>query len=140
MPPAVHGVVAGREGRGSLADCLYHVSDAADIAEFVPRPTGDYHPAGVLGDVVWTIGGALLHNYLPPRTFTLVDPGAGYYVSHEAVVPSGIAAVGDLLQALTERDVELRVTPSLWPLRDAVVASTLQYSCIRMRHAQPRTA
>jgi len=44
----------------------------------------------------------------------------------------------DALAELTHRDVELRVTPSLWPLRDAVVASTLQFSLIRMRNATPR--
>jgi Family of unknown function (DUF6886) len=32
----------------------------------------------------------------------------------------------------------LRVMPSLWQLHDAVVASTLQFSIIRMRNAQPR--
>jgi Family of unknown function (DUF6886) len=32
----------------------------------------------------------------------------------------------------------LRVMPTLWPLRDAVVASTLQFSIIRMRNAALR--
>jgi len=35
---------------------------------------------------------------------------------------------------------ELRFLPDLWPLRDAVVASTLRYSMIRMRNARPRAA
>lgn len=34
----------------------------------------------------------------------------------------------------------LRVVPSLWPLHDAVVVSTLQFSMIRMRNAQSRVA
>ena len=75
---------------------------------------------------------------LPSATFTLADAGAGYYVSREPVVPLGVMVVEDLLEALIARDVELRVMPSLWKLRDAVVASTLQFSCIRMRNAQPR--
>jgi hypothetical protein len=33
---------------------------------------------------------------------------------------------------------ELRFVPSLWPLRDAVVESSLQLSFIRMRNALPR--
>ena len=37
-----------------------------------------------------------------------------------------------------KRDVELRFVPNLWPLRDAVVASTLQFSLIRMRNALSR--
>jgi len=66
------------------------------------------------------------------------DAGAGYYVSREAVSPQGVTPITDLLAELTRRDVELRVTPSLWPLRDAVAASTLQFSIIRMRNAAPR--
>ena len=38
------------------------------------------------------------------------------------------------------RGVELRVLPSLWPLRDAVVASSPQLSLIRMRNAAARSA
>jgi hypothetical protein len=34
--------------------------------------------------------------------------------------------------------VDFRVVPNLWPLRDAVAASTLQFSIIRMRNALPR--
>ncbi len=53
---------------------------------------------------------------------------------------SGLA--DDVVWAVDEehlRNILLpRVTPSLWKLRDAVVASTLRLSCIRMRHAQPR--
>jgi hypothetical protein len=45
----------------------------------------------------------------------------------------------DLLAELAGRDVELRVMPSLHRLRDAVVASTLQFSNIRWRNAGPRS-
>ncbi len=75
---------------------------------------------------------------LPSDTFEVHDAGAGYYVSREAVSPQGVTPITDLLAELTRRDVELRVTPSLWPLRDAVAASTLQFSIIRMRNAAPR--
>lgn len=71
-------------------------------------------------------------------SFEVVDPGAGYYASATAVTPLSVRRVDDLLGELTARDVELRLTPSLWPLLDVVVASTLQFSCIRMRNAQPR--
>jgi hypothetical protein len=36
------------------------------------------------------------------------------------------------------RGVELRVQPSLWELRDAVIASTLAFSIIRWQNAAPR--
>lgn len=65
-----------------------------------------------------------------------MDEGAGYYVTADSVRPQGVRRVDDLLgEIAARRDVELRVTPSLWPLRDAVLASTLQYSFIRMRNA-----
>jgi hypothetical protein len=82
---------------------------------------------------------ACLYCYeMPPETFRLLDRGAGYYVSNVPATPRGVRRVPDLLAELARREVELRVTPSLWPLREAVVASTLQFSLIRMRNAKPR--
>jgi hypothetical protein len=59
------------------------------------------------------------------------------HVSAETVTPRAVRLVDHVLGALVERDVDLRITPSLWPLRDLVVASTLAYSMIRMRNAKP---
>ena len=56
-------------------------------------------------------------------------------VSRAAVRPLSMRRVDDLLGELARRDVELRVTPSLWPLRDAVLASSLAFSVIRMGNA-----
>ena len=80
-----------------------------------------------------------LYQYeLPPVTFVPVDEGAGYYISREPVVPLGIVTIDDLLGELLACDIELRVMPSLWQLCDAVVASSLHFSCIRMRNAAAR--
>lgn len=70
--------------------------------------------------------------------FRLIDDGAAHYVSEVAATPVRVSRVDDLLGELAQRDVELRLTPSLWPLRDAVLASTLQFSFIRLRNARPR--
>jgi hypothetical protein len=75
--------------------------------------------------------------HLPAATFTLRDEPAGYFVSPEAVEPLQVEPAGDLLARLVAAGVELRITPSLWPLRHAVVQSTLDFSIIRMRNAQP---
>jgi hypothetical protein len=75
---------------------------------------------------------------MPTEPFECVDAGAGYYIAHTAIIPLTITAINDLPMALLARNVELRITPSLWPLRDAVVASTLEYSIIRMRNAGER--
>ena len=74
----------------------------------------------------------------PADGFRRHDDGAGYYVAHHAVAPLSVERIDDVLAELTRRDVELRVTPSLWPLRDAVLASSLQFSFIRMANARPR--
>ncbi len=75
---------------------------------------------------------------LPSDTFELLDPIAAYYVSGEAVRPASVQRVDDLLGELLRHDVELRLTPSLWPLRDAVLASSLAFSFIRMSNTRPR--
>ena len=80
-----------------------------------------------------------IHIYtLPADTFTVWDAGAGYHISRQAVVPLGMRTVDNMLLELAERDVEIRILPTLWPLWDAVVNSSLQFSMIRMRNAQPR--
>jgi hypothetical protein len=73
--------------------------------------------------------------HLPPQTFACLDECAGYFVSRLPVVPTQVEVVDDLLVALLGRGVELRFVPNLWPLRDAVVSSTLRFSLIRMRNA-----
>jgi hypothetical protein len=77
--------------------------------------------------------------HLPPDTFECIDTCAGYFVSSHPVVPVRVEVLDDLILELLKRRVELRLVPNLWPLRDAVIASTLQFSIIRMRNAQPGT-
>ena len=75
-----------------------------------------------------------------PDGFESSDAIAAYWTSERAATPIGCVEVADPLAELVRRRVELRVLSSLWPLRDAVVASTLGFSIIRMRNAQPRDA
>jgi hypothetical protein len=79
-----------------------------------------------------------LHCYhLPGDTFELADECAGYFVSRVPVKPLRVQVIEDPLSAALQRGVELRVQPSLWALRDAVIASTLAFSIIRWRNAAP---
>jgi hypothetical protein len=113
-------------------------STADDIARLI-GPTVAQSIIAVESRWLPIIRSATLYCYeLPPETFVSVDEGADYYISREPVVPRTVTRIDDLLDALLERNVELRVTPSLWPLCDAVVASSLRFSCIRMRNARPR--
>ena len=82
-----------------------------------------------------------LYSYhLAPDTFECIDECAGYFVSGVVVAPACVEVISDPVNELRRRGVELRVLPNLWPLRDAIVASSLQFSIIRMRNALPRLA
>jgi hypothetical protein len=76
--------------------------------------------------------------HLPGDAFELADRSAGYFVSRVAVKPLAVQVIENAASALKARGVELRVQPSLWPLRDAVIESTLEFSIIRWRNAAPR--
>jgi len=77
--------------------------------------------------------------HLPPQTFERIDECAGYFVSRVSVAPTRVEALKDPVSELRQRGVDVRILPNLWPLRDAVVTSSLQFSIIRMRNALPRT-
>ena len=76
--------------------------------------------------------------HLSPETFECIDECAGYFVSRTAVTPLRVDVIEDAIAELVKRGIEVRCVESLWPLRDAVVASSLQFSVIRMRNATPR--
>lgn len=168
---------------------LFHVSEAAGIGRFEPRPVPS-PDAGVAGEAVWAVAESHLVNYLLPRdcpricfragpqtttadaraflqgaervvafeagwlervrttplaiydmpadTFEEALPEAGYWISRTAVTPGGLTTVHDGLAALLAAGAEVRVLQDFWALRDAVVASSLQFSIIRTRNAQPR--
>lgn len=73
---------------------------------------------------------------LPPETFTILDETAGYYISDQPIVPATIRRIDHIFDELLSRDhLELRILPELWTLGNAVTASSLSYSLIRMRNA-----
>lgn len=74
----------------------------------------------------------------PAESFEPLDAGAGYFVSRKAVAPLAVTALGSPIAEILSRKVELRLIPDLWALRDAVAASSLEYSIIRFRNASPR--
>lgn len=112
------------------------------VAEDVVRFVGTGGARAVVAvEAAWAdrIRSATLYCYhLSEEQFVEHDPGAGYFVSREAVAPVRVEPVSDVFRALSIRSVEIRILPSLWPLHDAIVSSTLQFSMIRMRNAQPR--
>jgi len=75
-----------------------------------------------------------LYRYqLPPDSFEYIEDG-WMWVSKEAVTPVRVDRIDDLLGALRELNVELRVMDSLLPLRQLWTTS-LHVSGIRLRNA-----
>ena len=71
-----------------------------------------------------------------PANFTLLDECAGYYMSYQAEKPVGVRIITDIMAELLSRNVEVRFTPSLINIAEAVSQSTLNFSIIRMRNAK----
>jgi hypothetical protein len=69
---------------------------------------------------------------LPEETF---EPCDKFFVSRETVVPLEVVDLGDLLARHADAAIELRIAPTLYPLWDDVIRTTLDYSGIRLRNA-----
>jgi hypothetical protein len=71
---------------------------------------------------------------LPFEPFEPYAPAAGYRVSREPVEPLGVAPLGDLLARHVAAGIELRIVPDLQSLWERVIATTLEFSGIRLRN------
>jgi hypothetical protein len=76
---------------------------------------------------------SLYRYWLPPASFTYIEDG-WMWVSKETVTPERVERIDDLLGALRDLNVELRVMDSLVPLRQLWTTS-LHVSGIRLRNA-----
>lgn len=73
--------------------------------------------------------------------FELFDKNAGYYISYETVRPVSVEPVTDLIGGILSMGVELRFSPNLHPLRNAILTSTVdRFSIIRFKNAQNITS
>jgi len=95
--------------------------------------------AGVIAHIEWAWferlrTGQIVRYCLPPESFIDLDD-AGMWVSRETVLPTAVETIVDLPAAMREAGVELRVLPSLLPLR-GVWETTLHASGIRLRNAE----
>jgi uncharacterized protein DUF6886 len=76
-----------------------------------------------------------LYAYRMPREpFDLVEDDR-FYVASTTVDALERVQVGDLLARHADAGIELRIAPSLYPLWDRVIATTLDFSGIRLRNA-----
>lgn len=79
-----------------------------------------------------------LYAFAPGPHWQLWDANFQGYVSAEVVTPVARHLIESPGAALRQRGVDLQYTDNLWPLIDAVAASTLAFSVIRKRNAAPR--
>lgn len=77
---------------------------------------------------------------VPEATFRPHATVGGYWVSASAVKPIERVELSDLLTRHADAGIELRIVPSIWPLWDRVIASSLEFSGMRVRNAGPRTS
>lgn len=74
-----------------------------------------------------TINEATIYRYtFPGESFKLFDETAGYYISEETIKPEEMKPLNNLIERLIDLNVEVRFTPSLHPLREAILQSTIQ--------------
>ena len=69
---------------------------------------------------------------LPSETF---EPWDKFFISRQTVVPLELLELGDLLTRHADAGVELRIAPSLYPLWNEVIETSLDFSGIRLRNA-----
>ena len=74
---------------------------------------------------------------LPEESFEPHPEVGGYWLSRAVVEPLEVTPLGDLVVLHEDARIELRVLDNLWPLWNEVVASTLEFSGMRLRNARP---
>jgi len=69
---------------------------------------------------------ATLYRYeLPPESFRLFDKYAGYYITEEIIKPILMDVITNPLDLLIQLNIDIRFTPNLHPLRNAILNSSL---------------
>ena len=128
---------------------LYWVPRDCPRVCFWPVPTTTpedlaHQWTGVTGRMVIAIEAAWLgrlqttqlYRYtIPPESFSPLED-FGVYVSRETIEPLAVKSMGNLLDALSAAPVELRICPSLVPIGQAIIGTSLSWHIIRRRNAQ----
>jgi hypothetical protein len=115
-------------------------ADEATTAEDEERLlAGTPRVHAVQGDWLDSVRSAHVVAYrLPEESFVQDDEVGGYWVSREPVEPLEVVELGDLLELHASAGIELRVVPDLWALWQRVIASTVQFSGMRLRNLGAR--
>ena len=79
----------------------------------------------------------LYRYHLDASLFHPWPDASGQWISESVVEPVAVDEHDDLLARHAQAAIELRVVPSLWPIRDLAVSDRWDYSLVRMSNAQP---
>ncbi|MCR8644373.1 hypothetical protein NV379_17100 [Paenibacillus sp. N1-5-1-14] len=71
--------------------------------------------------------GTIYRYTLPRESFQVFDATAGYHISEASIVPIAMTPMTNLIDQLIELHVEVRFTPNLHPLYDAIVGSSFKH-------------
>ena len=61
----------------------------------------------------------------------------GYWITDQPVDAIGQEPIDDLIGRHAQAEIELRITPSIWPFWRQVASSTVGFSGSRLRNAAP---
>jgi hypothetical protein len=75
---------------------------------------------------------------LPADAFSPLPEAWGQWFAEEAVEPVAVVRLPDLVALHIDAGIELRLVPSLWPLRELAVSEEWDFSIVRMHNARPR--
>jgi hypothetical protein len=80
-----------------------------------------------------------LYRYdLSAASFRPWPEAEGQWIAHDVLEPLAVVPAGDLLVLHARAGIELRVTPTLWPLWDLAKGGPWSFSLIRTPNARPR--
>jgi hypothetical protein len=74
---------------------------------------------------------------LAEESFAPDDEVGGYWLSRDTVLPIEVVQLDDLVARHRSAAIELRTLDNLWPMWSRVVASSLEFSGIRLHNALP---
>ncbi len=117
--------------------CYYAKTDSTqdDISKYIGN-TDKRFILNVEESSLQSLSNTKLYLYeLPPGDFTILDKGAGYYISYSSVKPTNVIVIENIPEELGKYSVEVRTHVSLTELAENISKSSLQFSIIRLRNA-----
>jgi hypothetical protein len=80
----------------------------------------------------------LYRYHLDASSFRPWSDASGQWICESIVEPINMDSFGDLLARHADAAIDLRLVPSLWPMRDLAASDRWDYSIVRMSNARPR--